>query len=134
MERAFSERGPARERVSMARPRTKYGNRKTVVEGITFASQREARHYQELRLREKAGEIRGLVCQSRWRLNVNGVKVADYVADFEFDEIGGVVQGRRFWNASWTRVIADAKGFRTPVYKLKAKLMKAIHGIEIREL
>jgi hypothetical protein len=30
-------------------------------------------------------------------------------------------------------IVEDSKGVRTPVYKLKKKLMLACHGIEIRE-
>ena len=36
-------------------------------------------------------------------------------------------QGRAF------SVVEDAKGMRTREYQIKRKLMKAIHGIEIRE-
>ena len=39
----------------------KYGNEKTVVDGITFASRKEASRWQELKMLEKAGEITGLV-------------------------------------------------------------------------
>jgi len=28
----------------------------------------------------------------------------------------------------------DVKGFKTPIYNIKKKLMKAIHGIEIKEI
>jgi len=37
--------------------RSKYRNRKTVVDGITFDSKREAARWQELKLLERAGEI-----------------------------------------------------------------------------
>ena len=40
--------------------RNKYGNKKTVVDGITFDSRKEAKRYQELKLLEKAGEIKDL--------------------------------------------------------------------------
>lgn len=100
--------------------RSKYGNRRTTIDGITFDSAKEALRWQELRLLEAAGEIRNLARQARYRLEVNGAKVCDYVADFTYDE------GDTF-------VVEDVKGRRTPVYSLKKKLMKAIHGIEIRE-
>jgi hypothetical protein len=31
-------------------------------------------------------------------------------------------------------VVADAKGFKTPVYRLKKRIMKLLLGIDIREL
>jgi len=30
-------------------------------------------------------------------------------------------------------IVEDVKGFRTPVYRLKKKLMRALYGIEILE-
>ena len=101
--------------------KSKYGNRKTEVDGITFDSAKEAKRYQELRLMEgKAHEIEGLLYQVRFPLTVNGVKVGTYVADFTYhDKYGYQVE--------------DCKGYRTPVYKLKKLLMLAIHGITIRE-
>ena len=43
-----------------------------------------------------------------------------YKADFRYIEKGETV-------------VEDVKGMRTPVYNLKRHLMKAVHGIEIRE-
>ncbi|MDD3747626.1 MAG: DUF1064 domain-containing protein, partial [Anaerostipes sp.] len=42
---------------------SKYGARKTVIDGITFDSKREAKRYQELKLLEQAGEISYLELQ-----------------------------------------------------------------------
>ena len=109
----------------MARP-NKYNNRKTILDGIKFDSAKEARRYAELKLLEQAGEIKNLELQKRFRLIVGGVWVADYVADFwyfEKLEPGGI----------WEEVVEDVKGFQTDVYKLKRRLMLAIHAIEIRE-
>jgi hypothetical protein len=86
-----------------------------------FASKKEATRFQELKLLEKSGEIRGLECQVRFPLKVNNQLVCTFVADFCY----------RLKNAAM--VTEDVKGVRTPVYKLKAKLMKAIYGITILE-
>jgi len=51
---------------------------------------------------------------------VAGQHICTYRADFAYDENGA-------------RVVEDAKGVRTPAYRLKAKLMKAVFNIEIRE-
>ena len=106
--------------------RSKFGAVKTVVDGITFASKREASRYQELCLLQRAGHIRGLTCQVRYPLDVNGTHIADYVADFCYAEVGDAPVQVRF-------VVEDCKGMRTPIYRLKKKLMLACHGITIRE-
>ena len=72
----------------------------------------------------KAGEIKNLEKQVRFPIIVNGVKVCTYVADYVYDEMAG-------------RVVEDVKSEFTrkdPVYRLKYKLMKACHGIDIREV
>ena len=42
---------------------TKYNNKKVVLNGITFDSQKEARRYRDLSLLERAGEIKDLELQ-----------------------------------------------------------------------
>ena len=101
--------------------RHKYHARPTEVDGIRFASKREAKRYGELRLLEKQDKIVGLLLQPKYDLVVNGQKICTYVADF------------RYWDQG-ILVVEDAKGFKTRDYKLKRKLMKAIHGIDIREV
>jgi hypothetical protein len=119
--------------MARAARRSKYGNVRTTIDGYTFASKREARAYQDLKLREKAGEVRDVELQPRFDLAVNGVKICVYVGDFRFRELSHLGDGMT--HPRWDRVVvADSKGARTRVYEMKRKLMKAIHGIEIREL
>jgi hypothetical protein len=103
---------------------TKYGNRKTVVDGITFASAKEARRYGELKLLQRAGEVFGLRLQPRFPLKVNGHLICTYVGDFEYCPK----------DQSAAPIVEDAKGFRTPEYKLKAKLFEALFGFPIVEV
>lgn len=106
---------------------SKYGAVRTEVDGITFASKREARRYSELKLLERAGEIADLELQPRYPLVVNGVKVCTYVGDFLYrPTFRGAVMAQP--------VVEDAKGFKTPEYKLKAKLFRAVHGFPITEV
>jgi hypothetical protein len=98
--------------------RSKYGNEKTVVDGITFDSRREAGRYGELKMLLAAGQIRGFVRQQPFPLP-GGKR---YVADFVVLENDG-----RY-------VVEDAKGFRTDEYKSKRRQMKQYLGIEIREV
>ena len=109
-----------------ARP-PKYRNTVTYVDGKRFASKREAERYQALVLKERAGQIMNLRLHTRWPLIVNGLKIADYEDDFNYSEIlAGSISGGI--------VVEDAKGVRTPVYRLKKKLMKALHNIDVREV
>lgn len=107
--------------------RSKYRNAKTQVAGITFHSKKEARRYTELLMLESRGLIQDLECQKRYDIVVNGMKVCSYVADFcywDTTTLGGIA----------SLVIEDVKGYRTREYRIKAKLMRACHGITIREV
>lgn len=101
--------------------RAKYRNKKTVVDGIKFDSQREATRYSVLKIMQAAGVISELRLQVPYVITVNGLKICKYVADFVY-----VDKGRE--------VVEDVKGMKTPTYNLKKKLMKAVHGIEIQEV
>lgn len=102
----------------------KYKAKKTEVNGIIFDSKKEADHYCKLKLLEQSGVIHNLECQHRFRIEINGQKICDYVADFVFLKNG-------------KQVVQDVKSNFTrklPVYRLKYKLMKACLGIEIEEI
>lgn len=102
---------------------SKYGNRKVVVDGVTFASAREARRYDQLKLLQRAGVIRDLELQKRFPLRVNGNLVCTYICDFAYHD-----------NVRGLGIVEDAKGFRTREYINKAKLFEAIHGFKIVEV
>ena len=92
----------------------KYSARPTIVDGIKFASAKEARRYGELRLLQTAGKISQLELQPRFKLVIQET----YVADFRYVELGETV-------------VEDVKGFMTSEYKRKRKAMKIQHGITI---
>lgn len=102
--------------------RNKYGAEKTEVDGRVFASKREAERYQELKILEQAGEIKDLICQWRYRLEVNGTLICHYIADFVYVDL-----------RTKKSICEDVKGVKTPLYKLKKKLMFAVYGISIKE-
>ena len=102
---------------------SKYHAIRTEVDGIVFASKKEANRYQELKMLERAGEIRKLEIQVKYPIVVNNAKICHYIADFRYIDC-------RFGNQV---IVEDTKGVKTPVYKLKAKLMKAIYGMDILE-
>lgn len=109
---------------------SKYHNRKTTVDGVTYDSRREAERSIELRLMERAGRITNLRRQVRFEviptLYVDG-RVAErktvYVADFVYTDA-----------KTGEAVVEDVKGIRTKEYKLKRKLMLEKYGIQIREI
>jgi len=105
------------------RSRPKYGNKKTVVDGIKFDSKWESQRYLYLKSLEKAERIKNLNLQPKFLITVNGQKICAYIADFEYDKEHG--------SGDWEHIIEDAKGVETPEFKLKKKLMKAVHNIEI---
>lgn len=102
---------------------SKFGNRRSG----GFDSQLERRRYNELLLLEKAGKISELRRQVKYELIPNQYKdgkclyrKVTYVADFTYMEDGALV-------------VEDSKGFKTPEYIIKKKLMYQIHGIIIKE-
>jgi hypothetical protein len=133
---------------------SKYRAKPTEVDNIRFASKKEAKRYAELKLLEKAGEVRRIELQPSFDLFVvdhtvgarikraaarmrgegsildGRIKVGTYRADFAYEQQGLSASE----NERWRRVIEDVKGFKTPVYRLKKKMVEAIYGITIREL
>lgn len=103
--------------------RSKFNNKKTLVDGRLFDSKAEAWHYLELKIAQTDGLIRDLECQPRYTLKVGGMKVCDYIADFRYVDV-----------PTGETVVADVKGVKTAVYQIKKKLMRAVHGIEITEV
>lgn len=124
--------------------RSKYGNRKTVVDGNTFDSKKEANRFRELQLLERAGKITALQRQVKYvliptqrefsnEIYKKGAhqghfkpgkvleKECSYIADFAYIQDG-------------TYVVEDTKGVRTEAYKIKRKLMLERYGIKVREV
>ena len=104
--------------------RNKYGNKPVTVDGIKFASGAEARRYRDLTLLHRAGEISELDLQTKFPIQINGIIVCTYRADFTYLEHG-------------KRVVEDVKSkitAKNPVYRLKKKLLFAAAGIEIKEI
>lgn len=102
---------------------SKWHNVRTTVDGINFASKREANRYSELKLELLAGEISELELQKSYSLDVNGIHICNYVADFVYRRRGDLV-------------VEDVKSNATltSLYKVKKKLMRAVRGVQIREV
>jgi hypothetical protein len=103
--------------------KSKYGNEKTDVNGKQFDSKKEAKRYKVLNLLLKQGKIGMLARQVEYELNVGGSHSLKYVADFVYLDA-----------ETGKTVVEDAKGMKTREYLKKRRLMKKIHGIEIKEV
>ena len=124
---------------------SKYNSKKITVDGMTFDSKKEYRRFCQLRLLERAGEISDLQRQVKFvlipaqREASNGFymrgknkgqpregrlieKEVAYYADFVY------------LNKDGEPIVEDAKGYRTPEYKIKRKMMLYFHGIKINEV
>lgn len=102
--------------------KSKYHAVKEVVDGIKFASRKEARRYRQLKMMEKAKAIQDLHLQVTFPLikqSEHGREIK-YIADFVYYENGHMI-------------VEDTKGYRTDVYKLKKRMMAELYGIDIKE-
>lgn len=103
---------------------SKYRNRKVTIDGRTFDSMAEAAYYQELKLRLKAGDIKGFACQPKIELipgfTKHGRKIRPmtYIADFEITHNDGSIE------------YIDVKGVETETFKLKRKLFDFLYREE----
>ena len=95
---------------------SKYRSVKTEVDGVIFASRREAARYGELKMLERIGYISGLTLQPKFPMIVNGQKICVYIADYAYTE-----------KDSKRLVVEDVKGIRTAVYSIKKKLFAALY-------
>lgn len=108
----------------------KYRNKKVTLGNMTFDSKKEANRWVELAIMQKNGEITDLDTQVVFELipaqrDPVTKKVLEravhYVADFVY------YRGNE-------KVVEDTKGFKTPDYIIKRKLMLWVHGIRIQEI
>jgi len=90
----------------------------TVSDNIRFSSKKEKKRYEELKLLQQAGELLFFLRQVPFHLPGN----VKYVCDF-----------MSFWKDGAV-TIEDVKGFKTPMYKTKKKILEATYPIEIMEV
>lgn len=107
---------------------SKYGNKKTVIDGISFDSKKESERYLILKDMLKNKEITVLQLQPKFLLqdsfkyNGKTEKKIYYIADFSYKKDGKLI-------------VEDVKGKKTDVYKLKRKLFLFKYAdIDFREV
>ena len=100
----------------MRRPRrNKYNAVKVQLDGYTFDSKAEARHYQDLKSLLNAKIITDLVVHPKYPVVYNGNRVCIVELDFEYLQNG-------------EPVFVDVKGVYTAISRLKHKLFRASYG------
>ena len=108
----------------------KYKNKKPVVDGHKFDSQKEANYYKVLKMAKQSGDIEELELQPLIRLQDgfddkegNHHRPINYKPDF-----------RIVW-ADGREEYVDVKGYKTAIYKIKKKLLlKKYPDINFREV
>lgn len=125
---------------------TKYNASKTVIDGITFDSRKEANRYCELKLLERGNVIRDLRLQVEFELLPN-----QYATEKRYGKNGKPLKDKKvllerrvvyradfvyILNETNETVVEDAKSeiTRTPVYLIKRKLMLYRYGVRIKEV
>jgi hypothetical protein len=97
---------------------SKYRNRRTKVDGITFDSKAEANRYIELKSLQAAGQVRWFIRQPRFLLQEGFEKDGrtfspiEYVADFLICWADGSI------------TVEDVKGMRTREYRMKRNMFE----------
>jgi hypothetical protein len=106
--------------------RSKYNAKKTLFDGVMYDSKAEAQFASILKIAMKATDVNERVIlierQHVYEIVANGKYIAKYISDFRVTYANGIVK------------VYDVKGMVTPLYRLKKKLVEAIHGIKIIEV
>lgn len=111
-------------RSKTAQNHSKYNNEKVVAKGVKYDSRKEAKRAFDLEIKQRKGEVSELKRQVKFVLQESfkipskktkqgfeTIKEIAYIADFTY------FMGGQFY-------IEDVKGYKTPEYKLKAKMLR----------
>ncbi|QZP07791.1 DUF1064 domain-containing protein [Caenibius sp. WL] len=100
---------------------TKYSAKRTAcAHGHVHDSKIEAARCDTLHTLQQTGNISRLEMQPEFPIVIDGRHICTYRADFAYF-------------SSTCRIVEDVKGVLTPVYRLKKKLVEALHGVVIAE-
>ena len=114
--------------LTMRRRGNKYRAVRTVVDGLTFDSKKEATYFSLLRLRERSGLIRNLERQPVFELHApSGEVIGQYRGDMRFEEL---------FHGRWRSITIDvkSKATRTALYRWKRRHVMAEYRVLITEV
>ena len=98
------------------------------VDGILFASRREAERYGLLKLRERVKLIGNLQVHPFWDVTIGGIKFCRYTADFSYRDL--LINGEL--------VVEDVKSrggtSRDAAYRLRKKAAELSFGFKVTEV
>jgi len=106
--------------------KSKFKNIRTTIDGVTFASKKEAARWIFLRDLEDNGVIVNLKRQVRYALHVQGVKIGTCIPDFEYTV-----------SKTGKQITEDVKSVRTaklPLFRRNKRHMAAQYCIDILEV
>lgn len=114
----------------MSKSVSKYKAKKTFLDGILYDSKKEAAFASKLEMLKKAKPLSERVIsferQPIFDIVVNGQKICRYIADFEVTYADGRIE------------VIDVKGMKSgaayQMFRLKKKLVEAVHGIIVIEV
>lgn len=121
--------------------RSKYGATKVKIDGFTFDSKKEASRYSVLKDMQEKGLISNLQRQVEFEL-IPAQRESSTIGKKGAVKLGKTIERKCVYKADFcytdertgAYVVEDSKGFRTPEYKIKRKLMLFMKGIRIREV
>jgi len=95
-----------------------------MVDGITFASKKEANRYSELKIMQRAGIIKKFTLQPEFilqegyrRKDGKAIRPIKYIADFKVEYPDGHIE------------IEDTKGVETQLFKIKRKILECKYDL-----
>lgn len=106
--------------------KTKYKNKKVVVDGIEFDSKIEARYYEHLKLLKTQGIVKDFELQPKFTLlesfkkNGKTYRAITYNADFKVEYVDGHIE------------VIDVKGMVTQQFELRRKLFEYRYPYELK--
>jgi hypothetical protein len=124
--------------IRIPKTRSKYHAEPTIVDGIRFASHKEARYYLQLRQLQKAGEVIGIECQPVFELQpaywkccgeVSTNKASKHTCHYCGKKIPAVlpityIADFRVEYADGHEEIVDTKGIKTRTFLDKKKMFE----------
>jgi hypothetical protein len=124
----------------MAYRKSKYHSQKVEIDGILFDSKREANRYRVLKEKAEMGRITSLERQVKFilipvqkepdRLGPRGGMIKGKVLERECSYVADFT----YYDQEGNYIVEDSKGFRTPEYIIKRKMMLYLKGIRITEI
>ena len=95
--------------------KNKYGAKKTMYRNVLYHSKKEAEYAMELDSELLKKKISAWSGQETLIIDVNGMHICNVIVDFRVVHLDGTIE------------YVEVKGYATDVWKLKRKLVQAVH-------